>query len=177
MILVVSNQNLSNTLISKIPDQIKEFSQVFYFLYETNLFCTVQKNVTFYQAIEYLSAFDNPAPDKIESVAATILGSWASNDKSNASILEILTKAQRSSFSFIRSFKENLQLDPKVETILNLADNFTYKISKGFLHWKSRDGLFQGTIPYSIETDDFRRFQARIKKYSPTTFDDLEVLL
>jgi hypothetical protein len=55
--------------------------------------------------------------------------------------------------------------------------DFTYGLAKGFLHWEYLKGLEQGTPPYSINSEDFRRLQKRIKRQNPETFDELESLL
>lgn len=101
--LVVSSTDLRANLEARLPAAIKNYSQVIYFSYQTSLVKVIEKEATFRQAIEYLCAFDNPAPDKIECVAAVLLGAWVSSDKTNISLMEILKKAQESSPSFIRS--------------------------------------------------------------------------
>ena len=56
-------------------------------------------------------------------------------------------------------------------------ENFTYNLTKGFFHWEYGGGLDEGTLPYSIETDKFERFQKLIKRNKPTSFEDLEAFL
>jgi hypothetical protein len=172
--LVVSSLTLRNKLESSMPPAIKEYSQVVHFPYEAELVKVIAKEPEFQQAIEYLSAYDKPAPDKIECVATVLLGAWVSSTKLEVSVMEILKKAQNISPSFIRSFSKDLQLDPDVRKILaNIAD-FTYNLKKGFLDWQFKDGLMEGTLPFSLETNQFKQFQECIKKYSPTSFEDLE---
>ncbi len=131
----------------------------------------------FYEAIRYLCAFENPAPDKIECVAKVLLGAWVADAKTNVSLLDILTKAQASSPSFIRSFDDTLLLDPKVTGILSNIASFSYSLSKGFLHWQYGNNIDQGTISYRIGHPNFNRFQERIKTSKPKTFEEFEVLL
>lgn len=177
--LVVPDEKLKVKLNNIMPHEIKAFSQVFCFPYELTIIEVIQKCEDFRMAIMYLSAFDNPPLDKIECVATVLLGAWVSSQKSNISIAEILRKAQLSTASFIRSFKHDLELDPKVKEILDSVQNFTYNISKGFLHWQfqQRSYTTKATFPHSLETDEFRRFQARVKRYKPTTFEELEDFL
>jgi hypothetical protein len=175
--LVVSAHTLCTALNQNIPNKIKSYSQVIYFSSEPNLVKIIAQNPEFQEAIEYLSAFDNPTPDKIECVVRVLMGAWLCSDKSGVSIMDILNKTQESSLSYIRSFSQDKQLDPDVENILSNIDNFSYDLTKGFLHWNYGDGLEEGTLPYSIDTDRFRKFQELIKKNNPTSFEQLEELL
>ncbi|NEQ70230.1 MAG: hypothetical protein F6K21_33010 [Symploca sp. SIO2D2] len=175
--LVVSSQELSVRLKESLPTEIKAYSQVIHFPYESSLVKVIEKQPDFRKAIEYLCAFENPAPDKIECVAAVLLGAWVSSDKSGACVMEILKKAQQSTPSFIRSFSQELQLDPEVENILNKIESLSYNLTKGFLHWEYSNGLDQGTLPYSIDSDKFTRFQELLKRNNPTSFEELEAFL
>lgn len=175
--LVVSSPQLKTKLESNIPSAIKEYSQVIHFPYDAQLVRLIAKEPKFRQAIEYLCAFDIFAPDKIECVATVLLGAWASSDKSQVSVMEILKKAQESTPSFIRSFGQKLQLDPEIDEILCKIPDFKYNLTKGFLHWEFKDGLEEGTLSYSLETDRFRQFQKLVKKNNPTCFEELEGFL
>lgn len=72
--LVVSVQNLCAALNQNIPNKIKSYSQVIYFPPEPKLVKIIEQEPAFREAIEYLSAFENPAPDKIECVVTVLLG-------------------------------------------------------------------------------------------------------
>jgi hypothetical protein len=174
--LVVSNSQLRDRLANQIPQQIAEFSKVDYFYFAPSLPKVLQEEQEFSQAVAYLCAFDNPEPDKIECVASVILGAWLSSDKSNVSLRGILEKSRQSQPSYIRYFgSQDVQIDPEVKKILAKIQGFTYSISKGFLQWQFANGLEEGTLPYSIETENFRRFQERVKQNQPMTFDELEI--
>ncbi len=175
--LVVSSQELREKLNKSIPNDIKNYSKVLYFCYDNSLPRIIDKEPDFRRSIEYLCAFDNPDPDKLECVASVLLGAWRASDKSIASVIDILRKAQEFIPSYIRSFQTGLDLDPEVKKILNNVDSFTYKISRGFLCWKFQDGLEEGILSYSIETERFQKFQELIKKNRPTCFEELEVFL
>ncbi|MUL36229.1 hypothetical protein [Gloeocapsopsis dulcis] len=175
--LVVSSPNLKTKLESTIPSAIKKYSQVTHFPYAAELIKLIARVPKFQQAIEYLCAFDNPAPDKIECVATVLLGAWVSSAKSQVSVMDILKKAQESTPSFIRSFSQNLQLDSEVTEILGKIPDFKYNLTKGFLHWEFKNKLEEGDLSYSIETKRFRQFQELIKKNNPTCFQELEVFL
>lgn len=177
MVLVVSDQQLQQRLAATCPTQIQGFSQAVYFPYRENLMEIVYAVPEFYDAIRYLCAFEDPPPDKIECVAKVLLGVWAADAKSDVSILDVLTKAQDSSPSFIRSFDDTLLLDLEVARILSNIAGLSHSLSKGFLHWQYGNNIDQGTIPYRIGHPGFDRFQNRIKASNPTTFEAFEVLL
>ena len=177
--LIVSDEELRLKLDNTLPEEIRAFSQVLYFPYQYTLTQVIQQYAAFYQAIEYISAFEKPDLDKVECVATVLLGAWVSSEKFNVPVINILRKAQEIIPSYIRSFRfrEDLKLDTEVEEILSLIQDFTYKLTKGFLHWQFQNGLVEGTFQYSIDTERFSRFEKLIKKYRPTTFEDLEEFL
>ena len=159
MVLVVSDPQLQQRLTDTCPQDIREFSQAVYFPYSESLMQVVNAVPEFYEAIKYLCAFENPEPDKIECVAKVLLGAWVADAKVNVSLRDILTKAQDSSPSFIRSFDDGLLLDPEVTGILSNITGLSYSLSKGFLHWQYGHNIDQGTIPYRIGHPNFDRFQ------------------
>ncbi|MEA5552104.1 hypothetical protein VB713_14240 [Anabaena cylindrica UHCC 0172] len=175
--LVVSSSELRDKLQTNIPNDIKDYSQVIYFYFADSLPKIISQEPDFRHSLEYLCAFNNPEPDKIECLATVLLGAWGASNKSKVSIIDILNKAQNCSPSYIRSFQAKLQLDPEVRDIFDKIDGFTYNLSRGFLQWEYFDGLNEGTIYYSIETTKFQKLQELIKKNHPTSFDELEVFL
>ncbi|MEC4816790.1 MAG: hypothetical protein SAK29_26505, partial [Scytonema sp. PMC 1069.18] len=175
--LVVSSEELKERLQTNMPNSIKSYSRVLYFCFEKTLPTIIDKEKNFRLSLEYLCAFEHPEPDKLECLASVLLGAWASSDKSNVSIMDILKKAQDFIPSYIRSFQAEWQIDAEVENILSTIDGFTYNLTRGFLHWEFQNGLDEGTLSYSIETERFKRFQELIKKNCPTSFEELEVFL
>jgi hypothetical protein len=177
MTLVVADEPLKKRLAASCPEEIRGFTQAVYFPHAKNLMQIVTKVPEFYEAIQYLCASETPEPDKIDCVAKVILGAWVADDKSNTSVLDVLTKAQSASPSFIRSFEDTPSLDPEVVDILSKIADFSYNLAKGFLHWQFGNNIDQGTIPYRVGHPDFNRFQERIKTSKPKTFEEFEVLL
>lgn len=175
--LVVSSQKLRERLNKNIPESIKPYSRVLYFSYDNDLPKIIDKEVDFKRSIEYLCAFEHPEPDKLECVASVLLGAWIASSKSTTSVIDILRKAQEFVPSYIRCFQTGLKLDSEVEEILNNIDFFTYKVSRGFLCWEFQDGLEEGILSYSLETERFQKFQELLKKNRPTCFEELEVFL
>ncbi|GAB1538620.1 hypothetical protein NUACC21_12820 [Scytonema sp. NUACC21] len=175
--LVVPSEELQERLLVSMPDNIKNYSKILYFCFEKSLSKIIAKENNFRRSLEYLSAFENPDPDKLECLAAVLLGAWVASDKSNVSIMDILKKTQDFIPSYIRSFQTELQLDPEVDKILSAIDGFTYNLTRGFLRWEFQNGLDEGTLSYSIETKRFQKFQKLIKKNKPSSFEELEVFL
>ena len=175
--LVVSDPKLSSSLKQSQPDDLKAYSQVEHFPYAKKLTQVIAKEAKFLEAIQYLSAFEDPAPDKIECAATVLLGAWTACDKANASVLEILQKAQETSPSYIRVLSQEWEIDPDVKQILDNVANFSYNTAKGFLHWQYGGGLEEGTLPYSCITPQFKQLESLIKRQKPTSYEDLEVFL
>ena len=101
--LVVSLSRLKDKLTNEMPEDIKSYSQVEHFYYDSSLMKVLDQEPEFKQAVEYLCCFDNPEKDKIECVASVLVGAWCSIDRSNASVLDILKKAQDCNPSYVRS--------------------------------------------------------------------------
>jgi hypothetical protein len=177
MTLVVADKSLKEHLTSACPAEIRSFSQAAYFPHAKSLMQVIADTPDFYEAIHYLCASETPEPDKIDCVAKVLLGAWVADDKCNASVLNVLTKAQNASPSFIRSFEDTPSLDPEVADILSKIADFSYNLAKGFLHWQFGNNIDQGTIQYRIGHPAFNRFQERIKTSKPKTFEEFEILL
>ena len=177
MTLVISDKSCAENLTNTLPALIQSFSQVLHFPYDADILTVVNQVPAFKDAIVWLSAFDQPEPDKIEYVVKALIGVWVTSNVKDIAGEELLHMAQKQSPQLIRSFETDYQLDPEVEKILSDIENLTYNLAKGFLHWNYADGLSSGTPPYSIDTEAFDRLQERIKTHNPTTFEELEPLL
>lgn len=177
LFLVIADATCADTLKASIPSVVQTFSQVLHFPYSPDILTVVAQVPDFHAALAYLSAFETPAPDKIDFVAKALIGAWITSSAANPSGHDLLTQAQSQSPQYIRSFQPDLDLDPEVKEILKNIEDFEYNLAKGFLHWDYANGLQSGTPPYSIETDPFRRLQERIKDLRPATFEELENLL
>lgn len=176
--LVVPDANLHASLAAAMPAEIAAYSQVGLFPYEPTLWQVIAQLPEFREAITELSAFEEPSEDIIDSVAAILLGTWESCNRQRVTIEILLARAQQVQPSFIRTFgKAEPEIDAEVVTILSQISDFTYTLTKGFLHWQYGGGIDQGVLHYSCETEAFKRFQELIKKYAPTSFEELEGFL
>lgn len=175
--LVVSNPQVKSSLELSQPDDLKAYSQVVFFPHGRALNQVIQQDPIFLEAIKSLSAFENPAPDKIECAANVLLGAWVACDQSNISALDILKKAQEASPSYIRALSGQYELDQDVKHILDSINNFSYNLAKGFFHWQFGEGLEKGTLSYSCDTPRFQQFESLIKREKPTSYEALEVFL
>lgn len=177
MFLVVADQACATRLVANIPSDIQSFSRVSYFPYAPDTMALVDQLPGFKHALTYLSAFENPEPDKLDYVAKALIGAWVTSNFTNVSGKELLLTAQRQTPQYIRSFETTFEIDPQLEKILSSIEDLRYNLAKGFLHWDYADGLQYGVQPYSIETEPFRRLQERIIHHNPRTFEELEPLL
>ncbi|NJM00536.1 MAG: hypothetical protein HC924_17965 [Synechococcaceae cyanobacterium SM2_3_2] len=175
--LVVSTEELKKSLEEGIPVDIQPFSQVIWFHYDSSLSKVIDKEPVLRQGLEYLCAV-KPTKDKIETVAASLLGAWASIDTSSGvTVDEILDMVRKQSPTFIRLLGPEPEIDPDVKEILDSIPLFRYQLSKGFFHWEFGEGLEEGILMYSCDRPEFRYFQNRVKERRPTSFDELQNLL
>jgi hypothetical protein len=180
--LVTSSDHVANELTASIPNDLRSYSSVIFFPYRSTLNALLQISNDLKNAIAYLTAFESPTQDKIECVASVLLGAWVSSDTSQTTVLEILQKARNCQPSFIRSLSldKSFALASKVVFILQSIDGFTYELSKGFFHWQYQVGTvvyMDGTYPFSLDSEDFQKFQKLIMQLEPNSFDELENLL
>ena len=124
--LVISDESKYNTLGSKIPASIKKYSNVVFFDYDENFIKTIEKNEKFKQFIYYLSAFEQPEPDKLETIAQTLIGAWCIEENQDISIEDFIRKVQKQRYSFIRSFEKILDIKQEVKDIFNQIPDFKY---------------------------------------------------
>lgn len=179
MSVVVSSEDVANKLAEDMPVHIQSYSSVVVFPYRKTIDELLRIDTNLKEAIAYLTAFDNPTQDKIECVAKILIGAWISSDTSQTTVRSILQTAQKCQPSFIRSLKSDdlFTLEPEFILILQSINGFTYSISKGFFHWQYSIGGMDGSYPYSLESEEFKKLQKRILQIKPTTFDDLENFL
>jgi hypothetical protein len=176
--LVVSCPRLKDKLINKMPQDIKKYSQVNHFCYDSSLMKVLDQETEFKKAVEYLCCSDSPDRDKIECVATVILGAWCSSDRPKVSVLDVLTKAYNCQPSFLRPLNRvDCVLEAGAKEILDSIEDFTYNFSKGFLHWAFKNGLDRGTLSYSCDTEKFAKFQELVRKNGPRSFEELESFL
>lgn len=175
--LVTQDETQQKRLNKEIPETIKNYTSAFYFFYSKNILEIVEVTPKFKEAIIYLSAFEEPEPDKIESVVKVLLGAWYSIDTSEVSVMRLLQEAQNCQPSYIRSFSPDIELAPEVRSILDRIPRFQYNISKGFFHWDYADGLDRGTIVHNMHTSHFKKIQESIKQHQPISFEELENFL
>ncbi len=165
------------TLQEQCPEDIKNFSQVIFFPHAQELSQLLKALPSLQKSIKYICSFAEPEIDKIECVATALLGAIAASTHENISVREILEKARSVSPNYIRSLSHNLTIDSEVARVLNSINNFTYNTDKGFLHWNYGDGIFTGTVSYSIDSEQFGKIQRLLKTICPQTFVELHDFL
>jgi hypothetical protein len=157
--LVVADDKLCSRLGDSCPAAIRSFSEVLYFPYEKSLGLLLDSCSSLRRAIQYICAFEEPETDKIECVAGVLLGAIVSSDKTRLSVKEILEKASNCSPSYIRSFGEEIYLEPAVTEVLSNIADFTFHVSRGFLHWEYRNGTLAGTVSYRVGSEQFKQVE------------------
>jgi len=175
LFLVVSGKPLQTQLTTDLPSNLRDFTEVSYFLYDLSIVKLIKQDPEFKASLSYLSSFEQPAPDKLESLAAFLLSIWLTCP--DTSVRGILTRLRQDRPVYIRIFDRDIQIDSQVNLILGQIPDFKFGFAKGVFEWDYLDGLETGHLPYSVDSEYFGRFESRVKTYKPTTFDDLEQLL
>jgi hypothetical protein len=108
-------------------------------------------------------------------VFAILLGAWKTREDEKVEIREFIDKARDKTASYIRAMEESgIHIRPQVKDILDVIDGFSYQILRGYFHWKYKDGLVEGCLPYSCLADKFSKLQDIIARERPGSFDALE---
>jgi hypothetical protein len=175
LFLVVSAQELQQSLTTNMPSGLHDFTEVLYFPYEPNIVRLIQQSPEFRAGLSDLSAFEQPEPDKLEYLATSLLSVWLTC--TDPSVRGILEQHRRYHPVYIRIFDRDMEIDPQVNLVLTQISDFKFSFAKGVFEWDYFDGLETGHLPYSVDSPDFRRFEARVKQYQPQSFEDLEKLL
>jgi hypothetical protein len=174
--LVVSSKELEEKMLKTMPPEISGFTNIHCFHHGETLSRCLFSNKGFLDSVKHLCAFDDQI-DKVETVAAVLLGAWKSIEKSSITVSDIIEKAKNHRPSFIRALSENYQPDSRLLKILDNIENFNYDIQKGFMRWTYRDGLERGVFPYDCESETFKKFQGYIIEKNPLKFEDIEQML
>jgi hypothetical protein len=172
--LVVSGKEVYDHLVLTKPDDIRDIVSVINFETATSLSSLIRQSPLLREELVEMCALKNPSVDKLEALAAIILGAWDSTDKKKVPLTVLLNKCFSQNPHYIKGFSD--KISDKLADILNSLRGFSYVIEGGFLKWIF--GLTdEGVISFRIGSIEFEQwendlFNARIK-----TFEDLEPFL
>ena len=114
--------------------------------------------------------------DKLEALAKLILGHWVDKKTTLSSVNELLFTLENTFPNYLARSNVAVNLLPEVERIFSTITHFSFKIEKGYFSWRYHD-FDSGTIPYSVDSNEFIAFQQEITSKHPKQFDELEGIL
>lgn len=175
LFLVVCYKNLATKLASSVPPKINKYTRVIWFPYCESTSLMFQSNSDFKRALTDICYLSDPGVDKLDSLAANIVGIWVSSNNKNLSVKSIYKKLTESTTSFIK--RPGLSsVSPVLANILNKIPHFEYWVEQGYLSWRYTKND-NGIIPYSIDSEKFRNIEQKILEQKPDTFSALEELI
>ncbi len=173
--IVVSYRNLQKRMFQKLPSSLKNCTKVVYFPYHLSISKQILNYKQFKNELVSLISFNNPTHDKLEALAACILGSWEASTKKNVLLSDIIKLVENIPFSFIRSAVVHILSIP-FKTILDKIPHFMYIVAHGYVTWsyKSTD---TGVIFCRIGSAEFTKIENAVIAANPTNFATLEPLI
>ncbi len=176
--LVVSDSELRDRLEQKKPSEITVYTNVVFFPSTESMTQIISSDKNFSEKIQYLCANKDFSIDKMECVAAVILGAWCANGQKKVSLRELLKRAKEAANpSYIRALEPVEPIPADVEDILRAVPGFSYWVEKGLFYWSYKDGLDSGNLLYTCDNASFKEFLEHIRHTKPKDFDAIEALL
>lgn len=92
MRLVVSNKEVQEHLLLTRPDDVGDLIKIINFETALSINSLIRENPLLREELTKMCALRNPSADKLEALAAIILGAWDSTDKKRVSLAELLER-------------------------------------------------------------------------------------
>jgi len=172
--LVCSSEDKVALLKTKIPNNIANFSDIIFFPEVKTMNHLLLIHDEFKSLISHI-CFSTDI-DKLESLATIILGHWSNKKTTLSSVNELLSTLENTFPNYLARSNITINLLPEVERIFSTIMGFSYKIENGYFSWHYRD-IDSGTIPYSVDSNEFIAFQQAVASKHPKQFDELEGVL
>jgi hypothetical protein len=172
--LVVSDKIVYDHLIATKPDDIRTFVKVVNFRPATSLNNLIRDNANIREELIKMCALENPSSDKLNTLAAILLGVWDSTDKKKVSLKEVLDRCYNISPHYIKGFSR--RISKGLEEIIKSINGLDYKVEGGFLKWNFRN-TDEGVIQYRIGSTEFEKWENDLYNATILTFEDLEPFL
>jgi len=172
--LVVSRLDVFRSMKYSLPKVLSKVCTVYHFPWGTTIDNQVLYCKAFRQAAAELCAL--PDTDKLQALVNHFVGAWVASGRRNVSLDILFNKVNAiGGMAFLKS-PIPLTLSPHVVSILNAIPNFRYQIVHGYLgySYSTADG---GTVPYMINSQEFRNIENEIIAKQPLTFADLETII
>ncbi|MBC7903693.1 MAG: hypothetical protein H7Y27_09725 [Gemmatimonadaceae bacterium] len=175
MFLVVSSQTLAKRLRKEASLTLRSSVNILHFPAADSINRLLQINQHFRKCIEGLCALTNPRIDKLEMIAATIIGFWQSSGSSNIPLRLIRDHCLLSSPHYFKGGAN--YLSGPLDALLNSIIGLTFTISNGTLQW-AYNGTDAGTLSFKIGSAEFVQFENDILQFpAGVSFATIEHLL
>ncbi len=132
------------------------------------------------EAVAWLSKYEVPNFQQVSDVLTVLIGVWSSQD-GNIVVSALIEKARELSPTLIRPLVADdvvqQALTAEFKNALAAIDNFSYSIVKGFFVWDfsfPNGSTQQGIFAQDCLSDSFKKFQTRVVKLQPMTFEEIE---
>jgi hypothetical protein len=172
--LVVSDEAVSDHLIATKPDDIRDLVEVVNFRTATSLNNLIRDNAMIRAELIKMCALDKPSGDKLNTLAAILLGAWDSTDKNKISLEEILDRCYNINPHYIKGFSK--RISKGLEKVLTNIKGLDFEVEGGFLKWNFRK-TDEGVVQYRIGSMEFERWESDLFNATILTFEDLEPFL
>lgn len=173
--LVVSIKDLRDKLNQNLPAQLQDCTDVVHFPCCESLQKQILTDSKFRQELEKLSALRSPTVDKLESLAATVLGAWNASNKKNLNLEYLYLKVEEIGYAFIKP-RIIHNISSPTKNILDQIKGFTYICHGNYLTWEYGPAD-KGVIPYQIGSSEFEEIEKKIQSAVPKDFITLEEII
>lgn len=171
--LVVAQPKVKTSMEANLPSPLKACTTIRLFPYWQSINQQLKNDPDFRKEIEALCAF--PDLDKLEALAAHILGKWEASNKKNICLQDLINSIRANNQSFIKAVVP-AALSRAFEDILRAIPGFSYKEIGGYLEWEYGPTL-NGSIPHPIDSAEFRNIEQSVISNHPTDYLSLDPLI
>lgn len=173
--LVVSSKSLAKRLRNNRTKKLTSIVTVNHFPAAISINRLLTLSSVFRKALTKLCALNQPRTDKLEIIAAIILGQWDISDKSKVLLSHLIDQCLTSSPNFFKGGQNNISL--QLDTLLKSVKGLTFTTINGTLQWNFNQGTDLGVLPYKIGSREFNQFENDLLNFSTgTTFQTIEHL-
>jgi hypothetical protein len=180
VVLVTSDVECAASLQASVPSELSGRVEVRWFPWaeRSNMMCKLWPTAV--EAVAWLSKYEAPNFQQVSDVLTVLIGVWASQD-GNIVVSALIEKARDLSPTLIRPLVADdvvqQALADEFKNALAAIDNFSYSITKGFFVWNCsflNGSIQQGIFAQDCLSDSFKKFQDRVVKVQPMTFEEIE---
>lgn len=180
ILLVVSDPASAEELARDIPENIRPFTSVKWFPWETSAVRLCELWPDQLEALAWLSKHEKPDFNQLSEVLSILLGSWVALG-GEVSVQAVIDRARNCSPTLIRPLIADCEVEATVRQdfieILAKINHFSYSMVKGFFTWAycpPNGTETRGVYPQDCLSGQFANFQERVVKRRPLTFDEME---